>query len=465
MRLRLLLVVIVVLLAPLACSSESGSADAGRHDLLAVDAPLPDLVPDGPTLGPLSIRVVLVDGVLAGYPRGWEVEDASAGTPGAGATVAVDLPGGQRVEKTADADGKVELEDVEWSRGSAAVTAHVAGYQLVTHFGIRQADGPQTLYLVRPAPPQTVKLTIGVKNMDPDAKYLGAAASIHSWSCEGAAGAKALDVEQGKPFTVLGLQATWPPLMLTRELLMQHVGWAKLEQPALTQAASVELDFASKLTPTQVKGTIVLQSTGLVQTASRPRYWIRQRGSGLVLGIATKTTLTSGSQFAFEGEHVQVGSAEGVYTTYYAEVGNNWLGSYVSVDGYPKEGATVQVSFLPLPELQAPTDKSTPMKWSSAIRWKAEPDAVPVLQIKSIAGSECLALDDPNAKAQPWLLIGAKGSSELVLPKLPTSVSTQAMPELFANPHCYVSFAADLDAKTLVWARWSNGPMFNLEAP
>lgn len=466
MRLHLSLVAIAAFLGVVACSSDSSSADAGRADLLAVDAPLADLGPDGPVSGPLSIRVVLLDGVLAGYPRGWEVADTSAGTPGAGATVAVDLPGGQRVEKTADANGEVELEGVEWSKGTATVTAHVTGYQLVTHFGIRQADGPQTLHLVRPAPPQTVKVTVGVKNMDPDAKYLGAAASTHSWSCEGAAGAKVLDVEQGKPFTVLGLQATWPPLMLTRELLMQHVAWAKVEQPALTQAASAELDFASKLTPTRVKGTIELQSKGLVQTASRPRYWIRQRGSGLVLGIATRTTLTSGSQFAFEGEHVQVGSTAGVYTTYYAEVGNNWLGSYVSFDGYPKEGATVKVSFLPLPELVAPTDKTTPMKWSSPVRWKAEPDATPVLQVTSVVtGGSCLALDAADALALPWLLIGTRGSSELALPRLPSSVTAQAMPELFAKPQCYVSFAADLDAKTLVWARWSNGPTFYLEAP
>lgn len=472
-RLRRAVAPIGVLLVAAACSSDS---DNNVHDLLVADSPVVDQGIGGEGIGPgtLSIEVVLVEGRPAGYPRTWEV-DTSSEKPGAGATVAVDLPNGQRVEKTADASGKVELSDVDWSSGTAAVTAYVKGHQLTTLFGIRQADGPQTLYLLGPKPPQTAKVTVTPKNAAAGVNWFGAFASSQGWSCEGAVGAKALDVEQGKPFTVLGLHGTWPSAM-TRELLVQNMAWAKVDQPGVTQPTSIDVDFASKLTPTQIKGTILLPTTGLVGTASRPRFWTRQRGNSIGLGLPTKTTMKSASEFTYDAEVVKLVDETGVYTDYYAEVGEDWYGSYITVEGYPKDGATVGPNFVPVPELQAPASFTTPAKWSSTIRWKAVADVVPVVEISKIAALPCLAIGSPVATGLPWVLVGTKGASELTLPQPPSTVTASDMPEIFSGAQARVCFAADLDDKTRSWpswaggptrswSRWANGRTFKLEAP
>src|SRR5438876_835470 len=66
----------------------------------------------GESLTILIVKAIPPPGVTAALPN---------------ANVVFDKPGGERVEAQADADGLVTIEGIDWSKGSAALTAFGAG--------------------------------------------------------------------------------------------------------------------------------------------------------------------------------------------------------------------------------------------------------------------------------------------------------------------------------------------------
>lgn len=97
---------------------------------------------------------------------------SGVGVPLSGATVALDQPGGERVELLSGADGKVTFTGLRWSAGPGAVTAHLAGYALESLTGLSAerfaerpvVDGAVGLWLdaleVSPAQSVTVQGTL-----------------------------------------------------------------------------------------------------------------------------------------------------------------------------------------------------------------------------------------------------------------------------------------------------------------
>jgi hypothetical protein len=446
---------VLVLLSAAACGSAgNGATDSGPPDTQTPADGAVDLArPDQSTLGSLAVKVLQVDGVS--LPMGFSPDETTL-KPVAGATVAADLPGGSRVELTTGTDGAVTFKDVDWSSGTAAVTAYAAGYPLVTTTGIVEVDGEQTLTLPRVAPPATIKVSGTVQNMDPSANYLAVGASTYSWSFEGsgltAPTSFELEVEAGKPFTLLANHKKWEP-WTSRETHSTCFGWIKAEHPGSTQPVTVDLDFATNnVTPIKVTGTFTMPATGVVGTASRPRFWVRTRHNSLILGSCTNTTEQGNNELSYEGEYIKLAEEKDVFTTYYAEVGTNWHGSYIVEPGYPKDGAKVGADFLEVPQLTQPAIVDKPAPRSSAIVWKApDPAAIPILY-----------LGNTTKGTSAWTVRCKPGTAQLVLPELPSTAKASEV--LGTDPMtARVAFRADPDAAAGYYRRQANSKLFQVD--
>jgi len=111
--------------APSSASSGTGGGGAGGDSSGGSGS-----VGGNAPVGTLAVEV----SILAPYPL-------VGTTPAASAVVALDPPGGDRIEPTTDADGRIVFEGIDWSAGRAAVTAHMPGMPLSSRVGITEDQG------------------------------------------------------------------------------------------------------------------------------------------------------------------------------------------------------------------------------------------------------------------------------------------------------------------------------------
>ena len=340
----------------------------------------PDLTPDASVKVTLKVKVVAMDGQTW---AGRLLADPTTEKALAGATVAATLPGGAQVEKTAGADGNVTFPGVDWSlHGSASITAYAKGYTMRTVVGLTSASGYQTLTLYRHVQPTTVAVSGTLKNLDSKANVLGVGATTSVDPKYGATGAYTLMATAGKPFTLYATQEYDKSSATSRLWDTTLLGAARVEHKGSTGAITQDIDFTKdKVALTAVKGTLALPTTaGNVATGSLPYWYIRQKGTGAVIGFTEKTT-QSGGKFAFEGQYIKLASGTPVVTTYIARVGNDGSGSIIQADGYPQEGATVS-GFLHMPLITTPKDTSKAITRTDSLSWtNPEPSATPRIYI------------------------------------------------------------------------------------
>lgn len=423
------------------CAAESSSAPDSS-------TPPPDMQADeggGPATGALAVKVLQIDGAylpsLACYQAaddmGW-FGDLKTLQPAAGATIVADLPGGQRVEATAGADGRVTFDGVLWSAGTAALTAYREGHRVHTIAGISEADGEQTLYLHRAKPPAVITVSGMARNLPPGAASMGVGGSTYGNSYEGSAPAYQLAVQRDEPFTLVAFAANV---------------FTSVSHPGAPEDVTEDLDFSKPLAPQRVTATISLPATGAPAPPAGPRFWVRQWGSSLILGITAKRAEQSTGVWSVAGIYVEPPNPEGVYTSYIVEAGTNWHASFIVVAGPPAEGAKVE-GFLPLPELIQPQDLATPMEWTAPIEWSApEPQVVPVLYL----------VDNTTGETR-WAVEGRPGMTRLTLPALPANAAGTSV--LGAAPlTARLRFCADKDATTRRCGRFSNSPVFAVQPP
>src|SRR5262249_37253202 len=82
-----------------------------------------------------------------------------------------DLPGGTRQEAVTDADGTVTFTDVDWSKGTAAITAYREGSPLSARVGIT-GDQPHQRLWVRAIVPQMITVRGNIINYNPLSEYV-----------------------------------------------------------------------------------------------------------------------------------------------------------------------------------------------------------------------------------------------------------------------------------------------------
>jgi hypothetical protein len=237
------------------------------------------------------------------------------------------------------------------------------------------------------------------------------------------------------------------------------LGFAKADHVGATSDVSVDLSFATTVTPVTVTGTMEVPTTAgsKVGTEGTPRWWVRLRGASAILGFTTETTKGTGGQYSYTGQYVAPPSTTDVITTYYAGVlGLFWHGSYVEVDGVPKPAAKVD-RFLEVPEMvKPPADPlgmSPPVPMTDPIEWtNPEPAATPLIRIYH-----------STSLAYAWIVETQPGSTKATLPTLPSTATVSAVFGTGTSSPARVVLCSDRDVAKQWCARHADGSQFKLK--
>jgi hypothetical protein len=375
--------------------------------------------------------------------------------PFQGATVAAELPGGETREVTTGSDGKATFTGVDWSLGTAAVTAWAPGMRPWSYSGIgaQDTDLPTWLHPLAAPPKATVSGT--AQNL-PDVSQgeLDVSASNGLSSSTTSTSSFSLDVQTGVDFSLLGV--AWVSSSMTgRDWTVTVGGWARVDHAAITADATIDLDFATPVTAVGFSGTLVLPTKADDRFRTRSigtgNVWTLESGGAFSLGgIFQSTVAGDGNSLGYAGEYVQFAGAT-IMTTYQLVVESSlqpdtWRGSSVIQRGYPEDGAQI-TGFLTEPLIT--TDVSNPVPLHSPIAWTM-PD-----------GATQAVLTVYKDGAPVWYVWSLPGAGTLTLPGLPTAVDAN---DLLGGGALKgrITAVADIDPTTNVWRRSAYGPKFDL---
>jgi hypothetical protein len=359
------------------CGDDSSPADDGGTDD-ARDVPADeggadadaDGDADGDGDGGTGTLSVLV--VSSAWPSDTE-------TPVAGATVALDAPGGGRSELTTDATGHVNFTGLDWSAGTAAVTACNADMGLASRVGVVEADGEVKLevFAMEYPPADFVEITGNSLNMISEANDLGVTATVPSESLSDTGPAWTMHIQPGVAFTLVGLEShQLEPPVSHRGIKQFFDQWTVVEHAAVTAATAIDLDFDSTATPTPT--TVTGSFTGPTRSDSPLRnsgtgyFYVTSRGSQFTVTLGWPSTIdvnVDWTGYNYDGEYVQVPGVTDPMTVYIIATSNG-VRSTAIVEGWPTDGAH-DLGFIDLPTVTAPASFSTTHPMHSPIEWTA----------------------------------------------------------------------------------------------
>ncbi len=375
-----------------------------------VDKPAIALLPAGDRL---AVRVLSLSG--NSWAGGW----AGHGTPAAlaGATVAADLPGGERLVGTTDAKGRVVFSAGRWSAGTASVTAHAAGHALTSRVGIRSPRDEVSLRLLTNQPRATEPVSGELLNLDPTATRVILGPTVYGERLERPAvsGPFELQAAHARRYSIIGVQLADEPGTALGEIRSEVHGWSRWDR-AVGEPGFASLDFARPIASVNVRGSIVLPDA---IGAARPGCWVGLRGRGALLGSCTRfAARASGeradTERAYTVEHITAAQIaaedlDGVRTVYVAQLGEPAYGprSEIIVEGYPRAAVRVE-GFLRTPVLTWPASPA-PIPRGSTIDWTNPEPSARVMLVSRRTDNGQLA----------WLLEGPPAMRSTSLPDPP----------------------------------------------
>ena len=406
--LRLVILVGLAAGATAGCGDDdSAPDDAGRDDGGGTEADAEaggDADEDGggesdATSGTLSVLVTAYD---------WYDE---VGHPAEGATVALDKPGGERVEQTTGADGRTTFDSIDWSLGEASVTAALEGHVVHSRTGVTEADGELEIGLGRRGPsPDLVELSGSALNMALDTHSLIVGATVEGDGYWSDGPDWTMLVEPGTPFAIVATERH------SGASMAQHMeapidGWLLQDHAGLTAAGTVDIDFATAAPPTVVDGSFPMPARAESRLRTDGVGWITSgltTGSATV-GIATLTDPASDwNSIVYTAEYVEpTGVAAADVSTQYCLVqADNYACAFA--EGYPGAGAQ-DVTLLDLPRMiNPPSARSYPLH--DPIEWEAWDRGVyPLLIVQDDVG-------------RVWTIRGPLDGTRLIVPELPSTV-------------------------------------------
>jgi hypothetical protein len=252
----------------------NGDLDMGQQDA-GVDAQT--------DTGPPQLVVRVLEG-----RRGQEV---TSWTPVSGAVVALDTPGGGLVEEVSGLDGRARFADVDFTLGTAAVTAHVAGRQLASVLGV--ADLSEEVVVLIPPSPIADSFVTGVTG-----EFLNVGGTAGAYSVRvgalGSAGQEyghfagtapeySLAVPANATFTLVALVNASSATPSGRGWVSDYLAWAMRPDNVVTASVGmplpphvIDIDFASATETKSVDGWFALP------TASGSVLREKSTGSGSV---------------------------------------------------------------------------------------------------------------------------------------------------------------------------------------
>jgi hypothetical protein len=285
-----------------------------------------------------------IGGVLVVHVTAWPAWAGLAqGTPAAAAVVALDAPGGARIEQTAGADGSVTFTGLDWSAGTAAVTAYLDdAHVMATRVGITEADGEIDMPVNALAEPELVAVNVTGLNVPHLAStFVMVAATVPGIQCQTRGNelvdpSCTLEVVPGQAFTIVAREYV-PGSCGARCFSAPISAWTTADVPAVTGPAEATVDFAAPAAATTVSGSFVMPGRAdspLRSNTSCMMYTLSALGAGY-LGFVTTTRVTAdGSTCEYEGQYVTVPGADDPVTIYwvYPDLSNG-ADSWVEVHG------------------------------------------------------------------------------------------------------------------------------------
>jgi len=348
------------------------------------------------------------------YEVGPYDQGVASPTPMEGATVAADLPGGERVEATTGADGQATFEGVDWSLGTATVTAFSPGYRPITWMGLTEEDQRQTYYMFNVDAPPWAPVSGTASNPDPQSTTLTLSPTVPGTGHQSSSFDFTIGVAPDTPFSLVALQwAFGPTPSSNREVSQDFFGWTHVEHAAITGPTTVDVDLADQLTPVAVAGTMVLPTdpASALRTDGWAYYQVQTWDTGAYLGFVTRTHLAaSEDEFTYVGEHVVVPDAGDVVTVYYVGFGDGGI-TVIREAGYPEDGATIQ-GFLEPPNITRPANPGVGVPLTDPIEL-ATPDS----------DVEVVTLGILKQGAPRWILSAKAGATTFEVPALPSTAN------------------------------------------
>jgi len=380
-------VVIVAFLLAIGCGDDAAPADAGG-DAARQDSP--------GTGAELVVRAMLVTPVT---------EDTQ---PAAGVAVAVDRPGGGRVETMTGSDGRARFDGIDWFAGTASVIAYLEGHTLFARLGLDGDEGEVVVYM-RPFPEATTQIvlsgTVAGKMVADNTLTVGSTAG----GSDSVSGSSFMfDTPADTAATIFACELSSSLSTSGRGYENTFVQWTTLDHAGASADSMVALDFATPATPTIVTGSVLLPMPRRSASVLDETEFALLAGPGL--NTITRIAIsTDGTRLEYDAEFLQLPALERPVTTYYMYKSPEV--SWIDVPGWPAGGA-LDVGFADPPTVATPAF-GVDAHWSDTIEWETESTDLPgVLVVTSPADDRILVL----AYREP-------GRSALALPVPPTGTT------------------------------------------
>ena len=339
-------------------------------------------------------------------------------TPAAGATVALDRPGGGRSEAITDEDGRTTFSDLVWSAGTAAATAYVEGLTLDSRVGIVSEDDPVELTLYRPAneAPETFVAISGMAvGMADETNWLqlSATASGGFWTDYGPAWSAL--VAPGEPFTLAGWETDGMHDVWLGGYSYPCPLWVVLDHPAITEPlAGVALPMGS-VSPERVRGRLRAPADFTTSLDGGELFIGVYAGpNGGSLGFSSYCDTSADLAWkTYEVEFVAPASVTRPLTRYQLR-DHDWYLTAVAVEGYPVAG-TPDVEFLMLPEVVPPEPGAGGYPLHDPLTWRLEDDGVEV-ELWVNCGYRNM-----------WRVIAPRNATTLTVPQEPSAADERSI--------------------------------------
>jgi len=358
-------------------------------------------------------------------------EDASA-IPVADAMVAFDLPGGERVERTTGADGRVTIYGVDWSQGSAAMTAYKDGYGMVSFVNLEAndldatenpflviVDGAVAMYLMdlSPTPPPEITVT-GTATRMADSSHNYTVSTLRSlvattWSGSGSA-AFEVTAPLNEPFTLQAIEMTPIGVLPSgqgNDVDIHRAMELNLD-PTAGPTLSVELDFfADEIPVYTADASMVLPARADSPLRDGiPYFLVGATDNVYTIGWGTPVDVSAdGNSFGGTVSWVEPTLITEPYIYFMVNHTLSGARSVAIEPGYP-QGGMLDPPLYDVPRWVTPSDPQTEHPMHDPMAWDLFDDWTVALLIISRSGIDI------------WRVNAGSGATSLTIPQPPSAV-------------------------------------------
>jgi hypothetical protein len=357
--------------------------------------------------------------------------------PIAGATVAFDAPDGTRSEAVSGADGKVTFDGIDWSLGTAAVTAFAPAHALYSAVDLDEAGMAQS-HLIDGAVPLLLsdEKAPHVDSVHIRGTVTGMTDSTHELAinvAKGTAGTSEWDGPGTGTFDVL-VPAGQPFILQAREQSTQALPSGQGYDMPIYQVAhqsfdavtadvdDAVIDFATSALATHTGGTVTVGlplRAGSPVRAAWPYIFFCPRNTWWCVGWPTHIDVSADGN-RFEGSFLWVDPEWVEEPRNYCTVKDGGFGgrtlSVANTAGYPESGSLG--TLLDVPEWITPADPSSPHALHQPLEWQVFEDSIK---------DTMLNISRYNYTTTLWVVRAAPGKTTLRVPAAPSTVDEASL--------------------------------------